>query len=174
MSSSRDGSTLNVLLVLPWYQSGAGNCPGLAQNYSSESRPSADVLPIFFLEQIGDAGEHQQEQHHPDTETLTLGLCRIAYVLKKVDRVAHHVVVFGGVQLAGNARLELHLATFSGAELLDALQARKHVRHGCAEQRAVVHTGLATRGVRVEAGQEIEHPVRTARTGHQRKIGRRL
>src|SRR5690242_12359636 len=53
---------------------------------------SVHVLPIFPLEQPGEARQDQQEEYHPDAHGASLYLCRLAGVVQEVDRVAHEGV----------------------------------------------------------------------------------
>src|SRR3954470_5371751 len=68
-----------------------------------EAARSADVLPIFFLQQVCDASEEEQEQHDPDAPRLALDLGGITDVLQEVDRVAHELFVLRGRETTGDS-----------------------------------------------------------------------
>src|SRR5690349_19690439 len=79
------------------------HAPGL----SPARAESVNVLPIFFLQQPGEPCEDQQEQHHPDTQSMTLNLCRFTHIAQKRHRITHEAIVLLGAHPAWGNLLKM-------------------------------------------------------------------
>lgn len=54
---------------------------------------SMDILPEFLLHEVGQHGEHQQEQNRPDADTVTVQLNRFAHIHQVGNQVTHSALV---------------------------------------------------------------------------------
>ena len=151
------------------------------------SLKSVNVFPVFFLQQPRQPREHQQEQHHPDSEAVALELRRLTHVSRGKPR--YHARRYRTprrssvpVQPAQNGRKPARSWSCRPRRA-----SPRSCRQASSSPRAPISTcGIAVAGscrlfapvwprrIYVEGLEEPIYVISATRPGHQRQIGRRL
>src|SRR5215213_9495047 len=146
----------------------------------STLRGSMHVFPVLLLQEPGEPGEQEKEQHNPYAERTPLHLRRLAHVIEEIDRVTDEAVVLGFAEAARRQLLEANELLVGGAftaarsileyRLLQAFELGEHVRHGGSVEPQVVDArGLGR--IDIKGFEELVDVVRASRTRHEREIG---